>query len=284
MGCQCFKNQQGSNKVIVDISKLESRNVADEEENIKNEILTKLNLSNLMNRVNSSNTGTYFDNSLNFPTNVGDSSYYRKTYKSLVESEKNSESVIEQNKFFERELLNEFNKVRANPLEYCEKIMKFSENIRIDKISKRSFYLINKNTKINLLKGKEAFLSCCEFLHGMNEKIKNKNLFLKNLELREELNFPFPYDDPSKCCDKDYISENIIKLNIALNNKLKIKGFHYDLSTDNAEISLILQIVDDNNSGGKRRNIIFDDKIKYVGISHGKFKNNIFCTYMVFAS
>jgi hypothetical protein len=56
---------------------------------------------------------------------------------------------------------------------------------------------------------------------------------------------------------------------------MQINGFNYDLSTNNSKIPLILQIVDYDNSNGKRRNIIFDDKIKYIRINNGKVKGEL---------
>ncbi len=58
--------------------------------------------------------------------------------------------------------------------------------------------------------------------------------------------------------------------------------FHFDIGYLNAEISAILQLVDDNTGfGGSRRKNILNPEVKQVGISN-KLNGKKNCTYMLF--
>jgi len=185
---------------------------------------------------------------------------------------------------FSIEMLKEINLIRLNPIFYADKIRDFMKFIKTDKNTNRKYFLVNKNTKINLLKGEVAFLDCLDFIKDFDMKIKETNKILNELELKEELKFPFPLDNPELCINKDYIKESLLKLKSSIKGNFKLKGFHYDLSTNDPEISTILQIVDDNNSGCKRRNMLLDESIKYIGVNIGKLKDNLYCIYLVFAA
>ena len=66
-------------------------------------------------------------------------------------------------------------------------------------------------------------------------------------------------------------------------NKYKLFGFHYDNGSIHSEISIILQLVDDNDANGQRRNNILNRDFKYLGVSVGKIKPNRFIVYLSFA-
>ena len=304
MGCVCIKDNIPFDKHIENIENIENiqeevenqaenqtenqaENQAENQDNTV-KFLSIGNASNIPNRIDSINTGLYMENSniINL-SNFADSVDFKKSSFLKRFNDKNSTSLmnlVAEDKNFDTNMLNLINAIRHNPVFLNEKIKEFIKYIKQDKSTNKSFFVVNNSTKINLLKGKEAFLSCCDFLQELSEKVKSKALKLENLELKEELKFPFPEQNPSICNKKEYITEKIAELNKKMQNKLRIKGFHYDMSPNNAETSLIMQIVDDNNSNGKRRNIIFDEKIKYIGISHGKIRENVYCVYMVFAS
>ncbi len=181
------------------------------------------------------------------------------------------------------DMLCQINFVRTNPKIYTEKILKFMKYINTNKRNNKKFFLVNNKTKINLLKGEEAFYDCMNFIEDLDLKIREKQIILRELVLKEELKFPFPVENPENSINKDYIKENLIILKNKIGEKFKIKGFHYDLSTNDPEISTVLQIVDDNNSGKKRRNMLLDENVKYIGINIGKLKENLYCIYLVMA-
>ena len=68
-----------------------------------------------------------------------------------------------------------------------------------------------------------------------------------------------------------------------IKNEYNILGFHYDICSNNTEISSILQLVDDDieNNLTRRKNIL-NRNVKYVGISYVNIKENIICYYLLF--
>jgi hypothetical protein len=287
MGCVCVKENIQLDQKIVNLQE-EEPEAQEESKDNSLQFPSITGASVKPNRINSFNKGSLVENSklINIQNlaelfDFGKSSYLSRFNK---KSQKNLINLNSEDKYFDENLLKLINSVRNNPVFLNEKIKEFTKCIKHDNNTYKSFFVVNKSTKINLLKGKEAFLSCCEILENLNQKIKNKILKLDNLETKEELKFPFPEENPNICNKKDYISEKINELGKKVQSKFKIKGFHYDMSPNNAETSLIMQIVDDNSCNGKRRNIIFDDKIKYIGISHRTVKENVYCVYLVFAS
>jgi hypothetical protein len=178
-------------------------------------------------------------------------------------------------------MLKEINEVRTNPNLYADKIksnMKRVTSLNDDPNCTRQFFRINENIKINLNKGVNAFRECIDYLD-------NKCKPLKPLEFLDELIFPFPIEKPELASEKEYLTNTFLRISNELKEKnLKIQGFHYDNNINDAEVSTLLQIVDDNNSNGQRRRHILDKNAKYVGINIGKIKSNLYCIYLMFAS
>ncbi len=266
-------------------------------ENSKDEKFANSNIHNMMNnlsRILSVNTSN-FENNNNYISNKITNFLQNQSVLNLDRSETRWKSLTKTlvncttlnlsfNNAFSLDMLREINLIRKNPTIYVNKIKDFMKYIITDKETDRKYILVNKHTKIKLMKGEEAFLECLNFIDEFDKKLKLNNKSLSELELKEELKFPFPNDDPEKCINKDYIKENLLLLKKNLEKNFKIKGFHYDLSTNDPEISTILQLVDDNNSRGKRRNMLLDENIKYIGINIGKLKDNLFCIYLMFAA
>lgn len=291
MGCYCVKYKEIHLDTIIEskvlqIADLNLSSAVNSNNKMSSKNLNKPNdNNNTLNTQNNADNNNTKDNTNTInQTNFADSVEFRKSsFFDQLEKPKSSKNSFLEDNDFEKSMLDMINLIRKNPIFLINKIKSFMKNIKEDK--NKSYYLLNKNTKINFKKGKEAFLKCCNFLTELSEKL-NKNLIkLNELEFKEELKFPFPFDNPDLCNNKEYVSQNINEIQNKINNKkMIIQGFHYDLSTNNAETSLILQVVDDNNSNGKRRNIIFDERIKYVGISHGRVKDNVYCIYLLFAA
>lgn len=294
MGCYCVKSKE----IPVDV--MINTNVREIEDLNKSHILLNVEFasrdSNNQKKLNTINTDSNAEfnnnnnntNSMN-QTNLADSVEWKKSsLHKKFEKEKTNKNLNlkeEEEIDFEKDMLNLINLIRKNPIFLVDKIISFMGKIKVDKNTNKNYFLLNKKTKISFVKGKEAFLSCCNYLRDLAQKINDKSISLSELELKEELKFPFPTENPDCCNNKEFITRNILEINKNLaEKKMRILGFHYDLSTNDAETSLILQVVDDNNSNGKRRNVIFDDKIKYIGISHGRVKDNIYCIYLLFAA
>ena len=174
------------------------------------------------------------------------------------------------------------NKIRANPKCFIDKIKSYK-----DKIIKKDYQFllpIAKEIFITLNRGPKAFDEAIEFLN----KIEPMNsLIIKNeLKINIEDNINENFDEMTFTSFS--FLEKIIKSKkkeLEKNKKkFKIEGFHYDKSTDNAEISAILQIVDDNMGDYSRRKNLLNPNITYIGISVVNIKESVFCYYMLFAN
>jgi len=291
MGCGCLKptslNNDKNFSFNVPCNIIEEPSVNNEKkekpgENNENKDL--ISNSSKKNKNNNFISGKIKNNSLCLSSCILEESKTReKTYNNPIFECCSTLNIYSSNAFA-LEMLREINLIRTNPIAYASKIKEFIKFIYTDEKNNRKYILVNKNTKLNLLKGEEAFLNCLDFITELDKNLKSQKTFLHEFELKDELKFPFPLDEPDKCISNEYIKENFVKLKLSLGFRFKLKGFHYDLSTNDPEISTLLQIVDDNNSSGKRRNMLLDENVKYVGINIGKLKDNIFCIYLVFAS
>ena len=173
------------------------------------------------------------------------------------------------------QMLKEINLARTNPSQYAEKIREYIKNINTNDKGKH-FFNSNLYCKIKLPRGKEAFEECITYM---------KNLIpLNELILKEELKFPFPESNPSLSTNRGYITSTLLDLANNLRDKFEINWFHYDNNICNAEISTVLQLVDDSNSNTERRKHILDEKVKYVGVNVGKVNKDIHCIYLIFGS
>ena len=174
------------------------------------------------------------------------------------------------------------NKLRTNPIHFIDKIKIYKEKI----IRKDYQFLlpIAKEIFITLNRGPKAFDETIEYLNKVEPMncliMKNElkvNVDENNSENYEEVNFTsFSFLEKIIKEKKKELEKN--------NQKYKIEGFHYDKSTDNPEISLILQIVDDNMGDCSRRKNLLNPKFTYIGISTVNIKDNVFCYYMLFAN
>ena len=104
---------------------------------------------------------------------------------------------------------------------------------------------------------------------------------LKSLEFRSELKLDIP-SEIEHWLNQDKIHELIISKQKELEGKYKLYGFHSDFGMIDSVLSAVLQIVDDNNCGNKRRFNILNPDFKYVGISHIT-NGKRFCSYSFFA-
>ncbi len=186
-----------------------------------------------------------------------------KSYKTYNEDEKSC---------FIENLVIEFNQARTNPKQYINKI---NEHLKFVKVkNNNSYYDSNNYPKVLLKKGKEAFndlIYSLEKMNRMNELIIKKDIAIKMPENSEDMN------------NKEKIYNLVVEKKKELNGIYKYFNFHYDHGDLNAEISAILQLVDDTNSNLKRRNNILNICNKYIGISVGKMVNNRYLVYLSFA-
>lgn len=196
------------------------------------------------------------------------------------------------------QLLIEINQIRTNPKEFSSKLVKYILNITTNKEGKN---LLNAGNDVfvNLETGKEAFDNSMEFLKNTKPLYPlqmHKDLRFDVETLQEFFEFSgrqnkknpkfcqIESDDEQKYTSHFYIEKALNKQFSSILDKFDIIGFHYDKSTDNPELSAVLQIVDDTKSNFVRRNMILNPKVKYVGITAINIKSNIYCYYLVFGN
>lgn len=93
---------------------------------------------------------------------------------------------------------------------------------------------------------------------------------------------PVP-DEAANWAKKEVITVLITNLKNDNTGKYTGYGFHFDLGMSDPVLSLVLQIVDDNNFKGQRRYNILSGTYKYIGISYKKSGKTKFCSYLTFA-
>ena len=201
-----------------------------------------------------------------------------KNYASKYQKEISNINYITSNLSFS--LYEIINKIRTNPKDFIDKIKIYKEKI----IRKDYQFLlpIEKEIFITLNRGPKAFDEAIEYLN----KLEPMNSLIMKNELKIDI------DNTINNFEMNFTSfsflEKIIKnkkKELEKNKKnYKIEGFHYDKSTNNAEISAILQIVDDNMGDCSRRKNLLNPHFTYVGISCVNIKENVFCYYMLFAN
>ena len=178
-------------------------------------------------------------------------------------------------------MFKEINLIRLNPQIIEKKINKYYPFITTKQ--KDSFIQVDKNNRIKLNKGYNAFESC--------KNIISKKRPLTPLNLRNELTFPFPELSNKYLIDSqynEYIKESYLTTTLQslkehlFEKDIEIVNFHYDIMNSNTELSVILQIVDDTNSMFHRRNNIFNKNSQYIGINIGKIDNGLYCYYLLF--
>ena len=244
MGCQCSKNDTVKEHIF-------------KQETNTDQSIDSKNILNLNN-----NTNLIINNTID--SNLSKELNNRKIY-----TFQNTNQLIYQ-------LFQHINKIRMNPMSIIEKVEMYKSNI-FEKDGQILFDCGNKIYSI-LTKGKIAFDDCIRFLSTQKS--------IEPLELNNDLKIELTIDNE---LEKNIVSyefiEKILKKKFEeLKDKYIILGFHYDICSDNTEISSILQIVDDTKNKFSRRKNILNNKVKYVGISYVYIKENIICYYLLFGN
>jgi hypothetical protein len=178
---------------------------------------------------------------------------------------------------FAYELLNQFNLARVDPKAFAKRIEEYIPYIKV--IDNFSYFLYenekDKFPKVNLIKGERAFRDCINYLESMQS--------VQPLQLREDITIRVP-DKPDEMNSKDKISTLITDKKKEIKESYKTFRFHYDHGYNIAEISAILQIVDDTNSNLQRRHNILLRTHEFLGVSIGRIQSNRYIIYVTFAS
>lgn len=171
-------------------------------------------------------------------------------------------------KSFGRELLEEINRFRENPIGYVDKIRSHIEHITKNNEGKLIYQDGDYKTALN--KGEEAFISCINIL--------SKTSPLPPLELSEEYRIEVPEDPEAHIKQGQVLFGELKKA-----YPHKAFGFFLDIAIMNVEQLVVLQLVDDTKNNGNRRNCFLDAKFKSLGISMKK-KGKNFTFYYTFAN
>lgn len=187
-----------------------------------------------------------------------------------IDIKKNNAIPIKINEFCEK-IVNEINYARTDFLGYSQKIQNFSEKIITEKESGKKYF--SRDTgKVYLPKKEDGFQKCLNYFKKKYEKCLKENSFPKKLRFVEELKFPFPKKDNEKCLDSDYIKDTYSKLKKIFEGTYDFDNLIYYKSSDDPEISTLLQIVDQEHQG-KVRDVLLNRSLKYIGVKNEKLKD-----------
>lgn len=154
---------------------------------------------------------------------------------------------------FSKYLLEQINKIRADPQSFIGVIEDAKDNIK--KSKNGNFYYNGNKIKVALVEGESAFNEAIEFLKSckpMEPLIFSKNLIPPIPQNKEELQ------------SKSYLRKSIGKM---MCDGIRVNSYWRDIIND-AEICFLLMIVDDNgDKKGMRRNDILSPNMKEIGIS-----------------
>ena len=171
--------------------------------------------------------------------------------KSQKEKLEDDDSIPKDN--FSKYLLEQINKIRADPQSFIGVIEDAKDNIK--KSKNGNFYYNGNKIKVALVEGESAFNEAIEFLKSckpMEPLVFSKNLIPPIPQNKEELQ------------SKSYLRKSIDKM---MCHGIRVNSYWRDIIND-AEICFLLMIVDDNgDKKGMRRNDILSPNMKEIGIS-----------------
>ena len=169
------------------------------------------------------------------------------------------------------------NKTRKDPNSLTATIMKYLEliNDNNELVNEKE---IGKEIKISLFKGKVEFKEVCDQLKTIDpiDELEYNSIF--NIEITDFTSIIDSNNSINIDILSSYYGKHYAKLK---QNGYDITGFHYDISPD-SEISIILQLVDDNNSHRQRRKNLLNKESKYIGISSYIIDNYLICSFLTF--
>ena len=170
---------------------------------------------------------------------------------------------------YSKYLLEQINKIRAEPQSFIGVIEDAKDNIKKSRHGK--YYYSSNQTKVGLKEGESAFNQAIEFLKTLQPM--NPLAFTQSL-------IPTPPKNEEEIHDINYLRKNVVEM---MKNGFNVKSYWRDFIND-PEICFLLMIVDDNGAKkGLRRNDILNPNMKYIGISSFKINEN-YVNYFVLSS
>ena len=172
-----------------------------------------------------------------------------RTQKEIQEN--NDDTIPADN--FSKYLLEQINKIRADPQSFIGVIEDAKDNIKKGK--KENFYYNGNKIKVALVEGESAFNEAIEFLKSCKP--------MEPLIFSKKLIPPIP-QNKKELQSKSYLRKSVDQM---MCNGIRVNSYWRDIIND-AEICFLLMIVNDNGDNkGKRRKDILDPKMKEIGIS-----------------
>ena len=173
-----------------------------------------------------------------------------------------SSASIYPNDNYSRYLLEQINKIRADPQSFIGVIEDSKGNIVRGKYGRLVY---NGKIKIALSKGESAFNEAIEFLKNANP--------MKKLEFSHIITPKLPSNE-SEIRDNNDLGKKVERM---VDNGIIIKSYWRDVIKD-PEISFLLMIVDDNGfKSGKRRRDIMNPYMRYIGITSTEINGYFVC-------
>ena len=204
------------------------------------------------------------DNKTNEPIHNLD--YYQKKEQQELNGEKYNPSIFEN---YSTEVFKIINQIRAKPSKYADFIEDSMENIVETEDGENKKIVFKKQLKVVLNKGEPAFRKAATKLREYDP--------LPALLFKNELCIPLP-TSPSELSNKNYLKNQVQNMR----QTTRVDGYFKDM-VKAPDISALLMIVDDNGeNSGKRRMLLMNNEIKYIGISSG-FVGGIFVAYFAFS-
>ena len=196
-----------------------------------------------------------------------------------VNEKYNSTKNPSDKKDFAVELYIQINKLRNNCMTFSQKIDYYSNFIEEKNGNKYLEVKIGDSfSNCKLVEGLPAFKETIKFL----DNFYKENSSLQRLKHITELKIPFPKDS-SLINDKNYIQSKAESIKKKLKGKYEVTGYTYDITYKDAEITTVMQIVDDNFGNKNRRKNLLNKEIKYIGINYKEINEEKYAVYILLA-
>lgn len=170
------------------------------------------------------------------------------------------------------QMLNEHNRLRADPQSYIPFVEKYQNYVKIYK--NNSYLCIPGNRPIKMIEGVEGIKKTIEFLKSQNP-VKTLTFDKKVSKASQGFAEYLGNNGLTSQVDKDglNVGERIEKF--CEWESVCAENIEYGFSS--AQNAIISLLIDDGVVNKKRRNVLFDEKLKFVGIgiSVHKFYENI---------
>lgn len=204
------------------------------------------------------------DNKTNEPIHNLD--YYQKKEQQELNGEKYNDSIFAN---YSTEVFKIINQIREKPSQYADFIEDSMENIVETVEGENKKIVFKKQLKVALNKGEPAFRRAATKLREYDP--------LPPLIFKKELCVPLPTSS-SELSNRNYFKNQVQNMR----QTTRVDGYFKDM-VKAPDISALLMIVDDNGENtGKRRLLLMNNEIKYIGINSG-FVGGTFVAYFAFS-